>query len=194
MSEEFKKKIYTLKYMPIFLVYFLINNLTSPNYEFTSYLDQHIPLIQEFSIFWLSFPLLLVGSIIYGLVKAEFFKFKKFINSLIIIQIIAYLFHLVIPSTLTRPEATDILTKLAYWVDNPTNLMPSLHVADSVIVGFFLNDSLSSKYYKSIIWLWICLIIVSTLFIKQHVLVDVITGIILSSLTHFFFSKDEIKN
>ncbi len=101
------------------------------------------------------------------------------------------------------------LVRAMYAVDTPTNVFPSLHVYNAIAMhATIINSSyirekmlLSCKgnqesalrrcsgiYYLSTIIA--VLIILSTLFIKQHSIVDVIGAILLAGLVYFFmFAK-----
>lgn len=76
-----------------------------------------------------------------------------------------------------------------YTADTNTNVFPSIHVFNSV--GAFIVLCKSHKL-KDKVWIKICsgilsiLIILSTMFLKQHSVVDVIGGITLSILMHVF--------
>lgn len=68
------------------------------------------------------------------------------------------------------------LFKILYFMDGPNNLFPSSHVSSAVYI------SLVNGYFcpKSKIWVWILAVLISasTLFIKQHFLLDVVGGIL----------------
>lgn len=88
-------------------------------------------------------------------------------------------------TTVPRPvvPGQDIfmqLTRMVYQLDNPYNTFPSIHVMTSYIV--FLGSKRTQKCSQKISWLaqgTAVLIILSTLFLKQHTLLDVAGGIIL---------------
>lgn len=91
------------------------------------------------------------------------------------------IFFLLFPSTVPsnwRKYKTDSLSKLhlkfIQGIDNGRNCFPSMHCSLATYVGLILMPFIS--YYALII---VLLIVVSCLFVKQHQIVDIITGIFL---------------
>jgi len=73
--------------------------------------------------------------------------------------------------------------------DTPTNLWPSIHVYNSLGAHFAIIKSsrLENKKGIRIASLILCVsIILSTMFIKQHSVFDVITGIIMALVMYLF--------
>ena len=76
-------------------------------------------------------------------------------------------------------------------VDPPNNVCPSIHVSSTVAVHLTICHAASERNKKPIrtlSWIVTILICLSTMFIKQHSLVDVLCGWILSLIL------DEIVN
>nr|WP_272507411.1 phosphatase PAP2 family protein [Clostridium aestuarii] len=84
-----------------------------------------------------------------------------------------------------------------YSVDPPTNVCPSIHVINSVAVNAVVwNSSLFSnnKKVKFLSVTAMVLICASTMFIKQHSVIDVIAGITLSTVLYvFIFTIPKVK-
>ena len=84
----------------------------------------------------------------------------------------------------------NIFTKLVsslYHIDTSTNLWPSIHVYNSLGVFFAVihNKSLASnKNVKIGSFIMSSLIILSTMFIKQHSMFDVMTAFILAAIVY----------
>ncbi len=114
---------------------------------------------------------------------------SKYILSYVLITLISNIIFIIFPTTVNRPVVTgnDILsnmTKIVFFVDNnPVNCFPSLHCAISFLwIIYSLNMKNTNKYFKIIISIISMLIIISTLFIKQHVFIDMIGGICITIL------------
>lgn len=114
---------------------------------------------------------------------------SKYILSYVLITLISNIIFIIFPTTVNRPVVTgnDILsnmTKIVFFVDNnPVNCFPSLHCAISFLwIIYSLNMKNTNKYFKIIISIISMLIIISTLFIKQHVFIDMIAGICITIL------------
>ncbi len=98
-----------------------------------------------------------------------------------IICIICFIF---LPCTLARPEitGTDFTSRLTSWMyrmDSPYNLFPSLHCLESwfCVRTAFMGKNYS-KLYKTVSIIFTLLVFISTLVLKQHVLVDVFAGVL----------------
>ena len=72
-----------------------------------------------------------------------------------------------------------------YTVDTNTNVFPSVHVVGSVAAAWAVWECRSLRKHTSLCWavtLLAGLICLSTLFIKQHSVLDVVSGLVLSLL------------
>lgn len=114
---------------------------------------------------------------------------SKYIVSYVLITIIANIIFIVCPTTVNRPTVSgndifSIMAKIVFFVDNePLNCFPSLHCAISFLwIIYTLSMKNSNRYFKLFITIISILIIISTLFIKQHVFIDMIGGICITSL------------
>ena len=75
------------------------------------------------------------------------------------------------------------MVKMLYAADTPTNLFPSIHVYNSIAVNIAVWHSSNFKEKKWVRFgssILMVLIILSTMFLKQHSVFDVVTGIVLS--------------
>jgi membrane-associated phospholipid phosphatase len=93
---------------------------------------------------------------------------------------VAGLFFLALPARSVFPPLPDMgawtgLVRGTKWVALENNLMPSLHVALTVVcVAVYARQAKSVA--KVLLWLWAATIAASTLFLHQHYVADVITG------------------
>lgn len=83
---------------------------------------------------------------------------------------------------LTAFPRDNLLTQLVgslYAADTNTNVLPSMHVAGSMVIGFavFHCDSLRSWWVRGTTLVLLTLIILSTVFIKQHAVLDLLVAI-----------------
>ena len=97
-------------------------------------------------------------------------------------------FFLLLPGTIRRPEVTgrdffSWLTRLIYALDPPNNLCPSLHVACNYYCWRALWDTEGiPRWYRRFNFVFLLLVCGSILLVKQHVLVDIPTAILVSEL------------
>jgi membrane-associated phospholipid phosphatase len=101
---------------------------------------------------------------------------------LIISFIIYYFFQTEGPS---RPVilGNDILSRMLqyiYAIDHPYNSFPSIHVMSSyLLIRAIRNNSWKTKWHQWLIGCSSASIILATMFIKQHVIMDVAAAILL---------------
>lgn len=84
---------------------------------------------------------------------------------------------------ITTDDFCSKIVKFLRSVDPPNNVCPSIHVSSTVAVHLTICHAVSVRNKKSVralSWVVTGLICISTMFIKQHSLVDVICGWILS--------------
>lgn len=75
------------------------------------------------------------------------------------------------------------MVRALYKTDTATNLFPSIHVYNSIGVNIAIWHSENFKQHKPVRYgsaILMVSIILSTMFLKQHSVFDVITGIVLS--------------
>jgi membrane-associated phospholipid phosphatase len=91
------------------------------------------------------------------------------------------------PEILTQSEFLWWGTALNYLLDKPVNCFPSLHVANA----FFA--SMIAYHYRPrvgiIAWFMAALVSVSTLYMKQHFIADIVMGFVLSFAIYRLYFK-----
>ena len=112
---------------------------------------------------------------------------------------IAFLFFVFLPTEMTRPELSDTgfwntCMRLVYSVDEPNNLFPSLHcfIAWHCWVGLRGNKQVSPVWRVSALVMAV-VVCISTLTTREHVMVDVAAGILLSELCWLLAGRDKLR-
>ncbi len=168
--------------------YFVINRLPRGELiDMSTDFDRALPTWPVFVVPYLSF-LPLVFILMPLLLWRNERLFRVFTLSVLIAQVVMNVCYLLIPATLVRPElkGSDIFTVLlrdVVWViDQPLNTFPSNHVALSVLAIVAL--AWLPNGFKRFWWLqlWLALVAVSTLLTHQHVIADLLSGVILGAL------------
>jgi membrane-associated phospholipid phosphatase len=145
-------------------------------------LDSSIPFVPVFSI-----PYLLFLPVFWLLFLYAFIKDKKFIAlavTIIVVHLISYLFFAFYQTEVIRPQIVGAgllndLVRFVYGHDAPYNDFPSLHSAlAAVMAAYFI---ITKSKWTIISALFSFLVVLSTLFIKQHYLADVIFGLALGA-------------
>lgn len=147
-------------------------------------LDDMIPFNEWFVIPYVLWYLLVAGSLLYFALydTDSFIALMKFI---IVTQVTAMLIYIVFPNRQDmRPEQfardnllTDIVSIL-YTIDTSTNVCPSLHVAYSLgIASTWIKSEVPKRRNKLFITVFCLLVCLSTVFIKQHSVLDGLAAI-----------------
>lgn len=193
---------FALIYMLFYIfMFFLLERITVPKYIIHSFLDDMIPFCEYFAIPYYMWLLIFPGSLIFYLFwdKEDFIKLCLVMFSGCTICFIAYI---IFPSGLDlRPEITDnnILSRLMglIWsLDTPTNVCPSLHVSTSCSIALTTLHSQKMKNYRLLkysICFLMMLICMSTVFVKQHSVIDVFWGFIVSGTFYMIVYHKEKK-
>jgi len=175
---------------------YLITKLTPMDVNLIgNYLDNKIPFVSQFVYAYISWYAMLF-IIPYIFYKKNVNSFNKYyIVILLCITLVSFI-YMFYPTTINRADIllsgiSGKLVNLIYKIDTPVlNCFPSMHCLVSfVFIYISLGDKNISKYLRIFIVLWSVLVILSTLFIKQHVLVDVISAFVLSILVYKLVGK-----
>lgn len=83
----------------------------------------------------------------------------------------------------TRPDTANLLFTFLDRCDTPFNQAPSLHVS----YAFIFWSAVGSSRFKRLLRGWLCLMVVSTLTVYQHHLMDVVSAFALGCVASFLF-------
>ncbi len=180
-----------LIYLPIYLVSFLFAEQVNTGDYFISYLpiDDFIPFFPIFVVpYVMWYPYMLVPAII--MLFRDVSAFKRFMYYLIITMSVSLIICLTVPNgqnlRVTELGGGNLFTNLVsviYSADTNTNVLPSMHVVGSIGIICALYDSKLFKKVKIFMLILGVLICASTVFIKQHSILDVIAGVLLAAVT-----------
>lgn len=187
------KDLLLLLYWPLFgIMFWAMELLGGRDYHpVISVLDGYIPFSKWFVIPYFFWFIYIFGSIIWF-----FFKDREALAKYMWFTIITYsvivVIYLIYPTCQNlRPEVhgEGLLLDIVRWLygyDTNTNVCPSIHVVGSFAVMF---GALSAKSIKSVglkIFYVIAAILISasTVFIKQHSIIDVFWGAVLSAAVY----------
>lgn len=198
MIKEFLNKIperiRLLFFWPVFGVVFYYMELVGAEKYHTvhCFLDDMIPFCEYFIIpyyFWFVF---LIGMIVYGFFW-DLPALKNYMKFTAITYAVTLFIYAVYPTAQNlRPQAFEHnnfftnIVNFAYSVDTNTNVCPSIHVLGSMAVYFAASRSkvFGTRRWKMIFFAVAVLISLSTLFVKQHSAVDIVTALILGAIAY----------
>lgn len=186
-----------LLYWPVFGFFFLfVERLTPVTRYFPIYctLDDLIPFCEWFVVPYLFWFVYLVGMHLYTL-RYDIDAFQSMMKFIIISYSITMLLYLVFPTCqelrpteFTRDNFFTRFLFYFYQFDTNTNVCPSIHVIGSVTVWC---TSWTIKRFQTPMWkvafsAAAVLICISTVFLKQHSIVDVLAAIPICLIAYYF--------
>ena len=174
-----------------FILYFLTENFIPEERLHVVHcrLDDLIPFNEYFLLAYCFWFALIVISLGYFLLY-DIESFRSLQIFIMITQAVAMVVYIVWPSVqLLRPEVfprENFLTavmRFIYAFDTPTGVCPSLHVAYSMgIASAWLKYKPASRGWKWFVAVIVVIICISTAFVKQHSVVDIVTALPLGLL------------
>jgi hypothetical protein len=173
--------------VPLNAFYLLLNNSKRGAYNLTTQVDNAIPFVKEFIIpyvAWYGFIFFVMVYLCFKDRKTYYITLACYILGLSTSFITFYFFQTTVP----RPEVlgSDVFSKILlqiYGADQPYNCFPSIHVLTSYLMIKAVGASnFRNRTNLLVVWISAILIILSTLFVKQHVLLDAVSGIIYADL------------
>ena len=146
-------------------------------------IDGALPFLSFFVVFYiLAFAQWPIGHIIIARESREYCYRVAMAD--IIAKLICVVFFIAMPVSIVRPEIEgggvfNGLARLLYFVDEPTNLFPSIHCLESYAVA---RCALPLKKvpiaYKVGMAALSLLVFASVVFVKQHFFLDIVAGIL----------------
>ena len=192
MKVKFKKAQYLLFLLvfPILgLIYKLLNTNPRDAQILSTKLDASIPFIPVFIlpyIFWYAF---IIGYLVYFWYK-DTTVYLKTLSVIVFGEIVCFIVYFFFQTTVPRPmlygEGILIdLVSMIYSHDQPYNAFPSIHVLTTfaIILG---NLDIRNKHLFHSLFVPVMgsLIIISTLFVKQHYILDMFASMFLTSFIY----------
>lgn len=193
--------LYGFIYMPWFIY---LERRTNVHYFLIhSPVDDHIPFIEYFIVpylLWFAFIAVAAGYFFFT-DKQGFYRLSAFL----IAGMTIFLFLCTVfpnglnlrPVSFERDNIFVDLVKYIYAADTPTNVLPSIHVFNSIGVCIAIRHSDSLKMHRRIqygAYGLALLIILSTMFLKQHSVTDVIAAFVLACAVYpFVYATQEKK-
>ena len=186
-----------LTYFPFYLLGFvLVEQVVKPRYIIWCPLDDLIPFCEYFIVPYATWfvelaviPLLLLQ---YDRKQYYYLCAVMFTGMTLCLGL-----YLIFPNGLdlrveiTRQNIFADLVRLIQAVDTPTNVCPSIHVAsamemDLAICRSVLGQRRWVRMLANSVFVLICL---STVFLKQHSVIDIFWGVAVTAVLHLVFSR-----
>ncbi len=198
MIKNENKKLLLIPLLVAFqsLLYFLCKFGPYNPHLIGSKIDLKIPFIPIF-IYLYIFWYLLLFLIPYIFYKNDKESFYRYATCNIICTIISTFVFIVYPTTIIRNNIevtgiTSFIVNFIYKVDTPIlNCFPSMHCVLCFLFMFNIPKNIS-KIHKFLICFISIMVILSTLFVKQHVIVDVVSAFLISLVVYLVVNNKKI--
>lgn len=186
-----------LLYWPLYLLLFYFVERVYPVAHYHVMhcaLDDLIPFHEAFLIPYLFWFVFLAGMLVYTILR-EPPAFTRMMHFIILTYTAAIVIYLLFPTCQElRPvafERDNALTRFLFYFyqfDTNTNVCPSVHVIGSLSVVFAAWDTerFRSTMWKVIFLMIALLICISTVFLKQHSILDVLVALPICAVGYAF--------
>lgn len=185
--------LYAFIYFPWFT--YLERHVTDNYFVIHSIFDDYIPFCEYFIIpylLWFAYIAVTLGYLFFndkqGFYKASAIMFSGMTIFLIICTVFPNGLNLR-PEVFPRDNMFTDMVKVLYKTDTPTNVLPSIHVFNSIGAGIAISHSNDLKKHRWIqisAYILAALIILSTMFLKQHSVTDVIAAVTMACIIYPF--------
>lgn len=186
--------------VPVYMIFYLsvfvfVENRPAHIHLLSSSLDSLVPFCEVFVIpYILWFVYIAIGVAYFGLIQKDRSQYWALITNLCIGMTLFLVVslawpngHTLRPAVFPRDNFFTRLVAMIYRSDTSTNVLPSIHVFNSIAMHTAIArcDALK-KNHPAVVRgsLILCIsIVLSTMFIKQHTVIDVITAFALNYAT-----------
>lgn len=164
------------------------------HYNLSNRFDEQIPFVPWTVAIYLGCYVFWIVNYVIGC-RQQKEKAFRFISADFFAKLVCMLCFLIFPTTNTRPivegaSLWDEWIRLLYRVDAADNLFPSIHYLTSTFCFIAVRENGSvPKWYRGVSFLIAASVCISTLTTKQHVMIDVIAGVMLAEGSYLFVKK-----
>ena len=191
-SLSLENKILLLLASPFnFVFYYLVSYLTKARFHYylITPIDEVVPFVPwTMIIYWGCYIFWIINYCLCTIYDKGINS--QFIKTHYIGETICFIIMFTFPTIMSRPviTSTDIFSKMLsiqYAFDAADNLFPSIHCFVSYLcwIGVRNNDSIP-KWYQNTSLVLALLVFISTLTVKQHVLVDLFASVLVAEASY----------
>ncbi len=199
LSPEYRH-VLLLLYWPAYLLSFILLERLCPAATYHAVwcrLDDLIPFCEWFIFAYMSWHVSLLWMSLYTLAY-DIDAFKRFMGYLILTTILAEIVYVIWPNQqLLRPDLAalgrdNLLTRAAgliYTLDTNTNVCPSLHCIGGFAILFAAMSipRFRTAGWRIFFWVFALLVCASTVFMKQHSIVDFFAALPVIAIGYYIF-------
>ena len=192
-----KERLVWMLYIGImfFLLYGVANyyaGLTGPHPTLNFEWEDKIPFIPEFILPYMSSDIMFICAFLFPYTRLELRVLAA--RVLFILLVAVSLFTLFPYQFAFEKPNTEVMSFLftALEADLPYNQAPSLHISFAIVLWYSIRKYLTIWWLKILVATWIWLIVLSTLFVFQHHIIDLPTGAALGFFTLYFINTEKV--
>lgn len=158
--------------------------------------EENIPFLPAFLVVYVAFYVLPI--LIFMKLRERGRLYKSMMAFLIAVVIHLAFFFLMPISYQLRPEmewSSEVLSQLfqiLYMIDQPINTFPSMHVSFAFLSHYIVKRYFPIHARASLIVA--CAVACSTLFVKQHYVMDVVSGFAMAATINYFYIRKAFTN
>lgn len=190
--------IYAILYL---IIFHYLETRTVYSYRYhviDTVFDNYIPFCEYFIVpylLWFPYMIMTIWYFIFkNNNKKEYYQLIfNLMMGMTVFLIVSYVYPNILhlrPSEFPRDNIFTDLVRFIYRTDTPTNVLPSIHVFNSLAIHMALTNCQSLKDRKAVrigSLILTTLIIMSTMFLKQHSVIDVCLGCTLALFGYLLF-------
>lgn len=183
-KQDWKALLFFLSIPALGIFYNFLNNSHRGAEILVTDIDHSVPFLPIFVLPYIAWYAFVLFSIIYLCFKDRP-NYYRTVAALNLSLIICYIIYFVYQTTVPRPDISGYdslfipLVNIVYNMDKPFNCFPSIHVVQAYVVMKGIHQSSSiQRGIKLVTNVMALLIIASTVFIKQHVILDIIGAVL----------------
>ncbi|MCM3664921.1 phosphatase PAP2 family protein [Mesobacillus subterraneus] len=202
MNAKLKETPYLLflLVMPVLgLIYKILNTNPRNPVILSTNLDTMIPFLPIFIVPYIVWYAFILGYLIYFWYK-DISVYLKTLSVIVVGELVCFVIYFYFQTTVPRPKLVGDgflvdLVGMIYSHDQPFNAFPSIHVLTTfaIILG---NINIRNKHIFHSVFVSVMgsMIIISTLFVKQHYILDMFASMFLTSFIYgIVFELYELK-
>lgn len=191
-------------YVPLYIgAFFIVESLVPATVDYWStywFVDDYIPFREEFVIFYYLWYPALVAMGIFLLIKDEK-EYVKYMQGIMITFTLTLIFCLLVPNGQDlRPDTfprNNIFTNMIgaiYAADTNTNVMPSVHALGAFLglISTHRTKEISSRVLMILLDVMWVAVAMSTCFVKQHSIIDVIAAAVICLILYLLYEKPSL--
>lgn len=208
MIRDFIKKWGTKLIVPLYMIFYLAsftyleNRVTYRFHVIHSSLDSLVPFCEYFVIpYFLWFAYIAVTVLWFMFKNKDKKEYMQLIFNLgigmTVFIIVSWVYpngHFLRPISFPRDNVFTDMVRFLYSIDTPTNVLPSIHVYNSIAAFIAIARCKALKNNRLVVggtFILTVSIVAATMFLKQHTVVDVVLALALNVVVYLLVYRPE---